>query len=937
MQLISCIILIALSQNTIAQVGIGTTTPAEGVMLDIESTNSGILIPRVALTSKATQAPITTVGALQVGTLVFNNATAGTGSNAVSPGFYYWSGSLWTAITPAALDAWELEGNAGTTPGTGPGQNYLGTSDTQNLIIATDGSPVLTLTTGGQIQANNPGTLANPSFTWSADTDTGLFKTGADVVQLTAGGRELASFIEAGNNSEVVINDSSVRTNFRVEGNNDTNALFVESQTDDVGIGTNDPDARLEIRQNSATTESEILKLTSQSDRGLSILSPDAGDNDDPFTYSTNNAHQFRVDANDALLIASDGDIGVGTTNLQGGAQLEMGATDKGILINRVALTGTADTGTVTVNAGAAGMLVYNTASAGTGATAVSPGFYYWNGTAWIAMGGTNGNDWALEGNSGTTPGTGPGQNYLGTSDVTNLIIATSDTERMRILANGEIGINSAGNAAFRLVSVGTDGEIALGGLSSTTGSGVQGGNTGTGFGVIGFGANTGVGVQGQNSGAGNAVVGINTGTGSGGYFQSGDVNSALRSFATGTGYGLAGVNLGTGNAIYSQSTDGIGIVNIVGGSNVGLYTDLTDAGGIGEQIDLDTNDGTGVFVIAVDDATTPTAGGNAYGFFAEVRTQTATIGNTVSGAAFVGNQTGVGHGILLNHSGIAGRNAEFNIENNLNTDPTIFATHQGEGSTLQIQNQKNNAIGTLSVADISYTGIGNIDHIAVNANSTPGVGFGVGVLGTGGFYGVFSNGNFGATGTKTFLIDHPEDPSNKLLRHYSVESDEVLNIYRGTATFDSSGNATIDLPSYYDDVNRNPSYQLTAVGAAMPNMYVAREIANNSFIVSGGVAGAKVSWQITAERDDPYMQQNPELRKPELIKEGTRAGKYLTPELYNQPKEKGMFYTNGKSKKEATSKAAINPKAASISPQLLEEDKNIKIATPIQENQKER
>ena len=27
------------------------------------------------------------------------------------------------------------------------------------------------------------------------------------------------------------------------------------------------------------------------------------------------------------------------------------------------------------------------------------------------------------------------------------------------------------------------------------------------------------------------------------------------------------------------------------------------------------------------------------------------------------------------------------------------------------------------------------------------------------------------------------------------------------------------------------------------------------------------------------------------LNKEGDRAGKYLKPELYNQPKEKGMFY----------------------------------------------
>jgi hypothetical protein len=45
--------------------------------------------------------------------------------------------------------------------------------------------------------------------------------------------------------------------------------------------------------------------------------------------------------------------------------------------------------------------------------------------------------------------------------------------------------------------------------------------------------------------------------------------------------------------------------------------------------------------------------------------------------------------------------------------------------------------------------------------------------------FGVYSNGNFAASGTKAFIIDHPTDPENKNLKHFCMESPEVLNLYR--------------------------------------------------------------------------------------------------------------------------------------------------------------
>lgn len=335
----------------------------------------------------------------------------------------------------------------------------------------------------------------------------------------------------------------------------------------------------------------------------------------------------------------------------------------------------------------------------------------------------------------------------------------------------------------------------------------------------------------------------------------------------------------------------GGGVFNIVNGTGVfGVYNSLLNHGGIGSYSDLGDNNGTGYLVTAVDNVTTPTSGGDVFAFDGTVYTNTPT-GTFVNGGVFSGQQYGVGHGIIINHHGSQGRNAEFNINNANNTDAAIFAVHLGQGSSVLAQNQNNNIIGTIAVGDFAYTGTDVADHIGVSGSSTPVAGWGIGVEGTGNWYGVFSSGNLGASGTKTFLIDHPEDPANKMLRHFSIESNEVLNMYRGTDVFDAEGRAVVNLPDYYNSINKNPSYQLTPIGAAMPNLFIESEVNNGQFIIGGGIPGKKVSWQITAERNDPYLQQNPEEREVIVDKEGERRGKYLTPQLYGQPKGAGMNY----------------------------------------------
>jgi hypothetical protein len=72
--------------------------------------------------------------------------------------------------------------------------------------------------------------------------------------------------------------------------------------------------------------------------------------------------------------------VGIGTSSP--GAALEVYATNDGILIPRVALTGTSSASPLA--SPTVSTLIYNTATAGSGASAVSPGFYYWNGGAWV-------------------------------------------------------------------------------------------------------------------------------------------------------------------------------------------------------------------------------------------------------------------------------------------------------------------------------------------------------------------------------------------------------------------------------------------------------------------------------------------------------------------------------------------------------------------------
>lgn len=136
-----------------AQIGIGTTAPDPSSMLDIRSTNAGLLIPRVNLTSTTDNVTIPNPA---ISLMVYNLAT----QNDITPGFYFWQGGSWSALSQSTIpttptSGWSLSGNTLTT-----GSEFLGSTNYQPLHFRVNNQQVGRFHPNGGI-AFGVGALAN--------------------------------------------------------------------------------------------------------------------------------------------------------------------------------------------------------------------------------------------------------------------------------------------------------------------------------------------------------------------------------------------------------------------------------------------------------------------------------------------------------------------------------------------------------------------------------------------------------------------------------------------------------------------------------------------------------------------------------------------------------------------------------------------------------
>ena len=598
------------------QVGIGTATPAVSSMLDITSTNSGVLIPRIALISNT---DVATIASPTTSLLVYNSGFA-------PNGYYYWNGALWVQLAVGSNSDWSLTGNSGTTPGT----NFIGTIGTQDLRVKTNSTDRWNIsdTNNGQLQSYSLGSATTPTYSFQGDQNTGLYSSAADALDVSTGGTARLRFPNT--NQVHALSLGTAALPFYSFSSQTTTGIFGVA-TDILGFSTGGterlriPNANQVHASSLGTAALPFYSYSADSDTG--IFSPTANN----LAIATNGTEKMRIDANGA--------VGIGTSAATGALDVTATANNYGFVPPRVALTATNVQAPVTNPQGGVpttSTIIFNNATAGVAPNNVTPGLYYWNGAKWVAFGGgTGGTDWSLTGNGGTTAGT----NFVGTTDNIALRFKTNNADRFEISNNGflrsfadgtaalpayswnsstDMGIFRVSAGVFGLSTVGaermrvnTTGQVvinstapfaadrfsvyntttsdsAINGYSTLTGFGVYGQNTGTSVGVYGLNNSTGYGVYGSNNSTGIAVRGSNTSTGSGVYGNTAGSTGAgvfgVANVASGSGvYGTSNGNLGIGVDSYASGTNGTGVsgyADNTGGD--GVIGEATQAGRYG-------------------------------------------------------------------------------------------------------------------------------------------------------------------------------------------------------------------------------------------------------------------------------------------------------------------------------------------------------------------
>ena len=365
--------------------------------------------------------------------------------------------------------------------------------------------------------------------------------------------------------------------------------------------------------------------------------------------------------------------VGIGTATPDASAKLHIEAANSGLLIPNVSLLDI-NNGTSPVNTPATSLLVYNTNAAIAGGNGT--GFYYWNGTQWVALQGSGGDAWRLTGNAGTNSSI----NFIGTTDAVDWVVRTNNNERMRITAAGNVAVGTASPNSNTIVHV-NDTKAVL----------YDGGSLGAG-GTLNLGPSVRMLWYPKKAA-----------------FMAGRV--------TGTQWDDG--NIGNYSALFGYNNISRGAYNLVGGENNAITTAGTHnmMGGINNEARGDYNlisgQNNAVSAAALGDVSNNIINGlnNEYGtygiingFANESTNSSATINgnsNFVSGAvgtAFGGNNSISGDfGIAIGANNTISGNYGFVVGGNLTTGNTLVGSHsfvQGDNNTISSGGSFNSAFG---------------------------------------------------------------------------------------------------------------------------------------------------------------------------------------------------------------------------------------------------
>ena len=138
------------------------------------------------------------------------------------------------------------------------------------------------------------------------------------------------------------------------------------------------------------------------------------------------------------VFLSGKAQTGIGTTTPSPSAKLEVASTNQGFLPPRITLTALNAASPVT--SPATGLLVYNTATTGTAPNNVAPGYYYWNGSTWVAI-LSNITTSSISGNGTTTTLTNFGAEINTQSGTTYTLTAMDNGKIISCTSNSAVTI----------------------------------------------------------------------------------------------------------------------------------------------------------------------------------------------------------------------------------------------------------------------------------------------------------------------------------------------------------------------------------------------------------------------------------------------------------------------------------------------------------------
>ncbi|GAA4364450.1 hypothetical protein GCM10023185_34010 [Hymenobacter saemangeumensis] len=833
----------------------GTSSPSAKAALDVQSPggNTGLLIPRLS------QAQRQAIASPPQGLMVYQ--TDGTPSGGPQTGFWYYAGSpaAWVFLNPAGGSADNL-GNHTATQNLNLGTNQLvGSGGSSGLRISAAGSVGIgTATVADRLHVDG-GHARLGLAQWSSAANDRLLKFGdGDYVTIGESGRDDVLQLRG---QDFVFMPSSGGYDGRV------------------GIGTALPSQQLHVVGQifSSAGGFRFPDNTVQTTAATGFSLPYSGtavNNIGPVFAVTNTGSSDGLQAtsqgNVAVRAVIAGSSGIGVRGSAPAGQGVVGSLDGGSGQGVVGIKRTT------------GQSIPAPLDAGVAGVSYAGAAVYGRSTTGIAL--------HAEKKSTDTGAMGVFVNSNADNDSIAVRISTvGDQPALQAIHNASTahpairGISTAvfsnavgveGTVSSIAQSTNSAGVRGINNGSSSFGAGVYGSHAATGLGVRGV-SNGGTGVQGDG-GAGTGVRGIST-TGVG---VEGSANGTNSQGVSGS---AAGANSRGVNGVASGSSSR-GVVGTASGSNsygllgtsTGNYSRGVQGVGDGTGVWGQSNTGTGLFGRAL----------NGVGVWGQgkIAGKFESTSNTPYGNAVFIHNEGIGRALYALSDGTAGyfETAGYNA-------PTINLHQDGPmgSSSINFSNGNFNSLATIE----AFTGALNSNYFPIVEFRVGGVEVmtlfsGLGYLTddwkTTGNHQVMGNLSKGGG---SFKIDHPLDPENKYLYHSFVESPDMMNVYNGNITLDARGEATVQLPDWFETLNRDFRYQLTPIGAAF-TPYVLAKVSGNQFRIAGQ-PGAEVSWQVTGIRQDKYANAH---RIPvEEAKQPAERGYYLHPDAFGLPASRAL------------------------------------------------